>query len=116
MSGRTQEAVMAQRAPLSLDSVSTPPPAGPPPQENGRFPGLLFEVAPAAQDTGQRDEDRSFAADLNLGQIAAAIAGDREERDLITTVLYGRLRDSGAVRYRQEIFQDLYYQLGGWLA
>jgi hypothetical protein len=64
---------MAQRAPLSLDSVSPPPPAGPPPQENGRFPGLLFEVAPAAQDTGQRDEDRSFAADLNLGQIA----GDR---------------------------------------
>jgi DNA mismatch repair protein MutS len=37
----------------------------------------------------------------------AAVAGDREERDLITTVLYGRLQDAGAVRYRQEVFQDL---------
>ena len=37
----------------------------------------------------------------------AAIAGDREERDLITRVLFGHLRDAGAVRYRQEVFQDL---------
>ena len=37
----------------------------------------------------------------------AAIAGDREERDLITTVLFGHLRDADAVRYRQEVFQDL---------
>ena len=37
----------------------------------------------------------------------AAVAGDREERDLITTVLYGRLHDADAVRYRQEVFRDL---------
>ena len=37
----------------------------------------------------------------------AVIAGDREERDLITRVLYTHLRDAGAVRYRQEVFQDL---------
>lgn len=71
------------------------------------FPGLLFEDARAAGALGKHDEDRSFAADLNLDQIVAAVAGDREERDLITGVLFGHLRDPGAVRYRQEVFQDL---------
>jgi len=37
----------------------------------------------------------------------AAIAGDREERDLIAEVLFGHLHDAGDVRYRQEVFQDL---------
>jgi hypothetical protein len=37
----------------------------------------------------------------------AGVAGDREERDLITTVLSSPLRDAGTVRYRQEVFQDL---------
>ena len=70
-------------------------------------PSLLFEEAQAAGAVKERDEDRSFAADLNLGQIVAAVAGNREERDLITSVLFGHLRDAGAVRYRQEVFQDL---------
>ncbi len=68
------------------------------------IPSLLFEAPPTA---GPRDADRSFAKDLNLDQIVAAIAGDREQRDLITSVLFGRLRDAGAVRYRQEVFRDL---------
>jgi len=51
--------------------------------------------------------DRSCARDLNLDQIVAAVAGDREERDLITSVLFLPLRDPDAVRYRQEVFQDL---------
>jgi hypothetical protein len=58
-------------------------------------------------DPGEQDEDRAFAPDLNLDQIVAAIAGDREERELITRVLFGHLHDAGAVRYRQEVFQDL---------
>lgn len=37
----------------------------------------------------------------------AAIARDREERDLITSVLFGHLRAADAVRYRQEVFRDL---------
>ncbi len=37
----------------------------------------------------------------------AAIAGKREQRELITNVLFGNLRDVETVRYRQEIFQDL---------
>jgi DNA mismatch repair protein MutS len=73
----------------------------------GRFPSLLFEQAQAAGAVREQEEDRSFAADLNFGQIVAAIAGDREERDLITSVLFGHLRDAGAVHYRQEVFQDL---------
>lgn len=86
--------------------ASMDPAQGTPP-EDGQFPGLLLQGAPAAQDARQHDEDRCFTADLNYDQIVAAVARDREERDLITTVLYGRLRDAGPVRYRQEIFQDL---------
>ena len=39
--------------------------------------------------------------------MVAAIAGDREERDLITETLFAHLRDADAVRYRQEVFRDL---------
>ena len=70
-------------------------------------PGLLSAGAPDAGAAGEHDEDRSFARDLNLDQIVAAIAGDREEHDLITGVLFAPLHDAGAVRYRQEVFQDL---------
>ena len=49
----------------------------------------------------------SFARDLNLDQIVAAIAGDREERELITRVLFAPLHDADAVRYRREVFHDL---------
>jgi DNA mismatch repair protein MutS len=73
----------------------------------GHFPSLLFEQALTAPGAGEQDEDRSYARDLNLDQIVVAIAGDREERDLITRVLYAPLRDAGAVRYRQEVFQDM---------
>ena len=75
--------------------------------ETSHYLGLLSEGAPAPRRAGERDEDRSFARDLNLDQIVAGVAGDREERDLITRVLYTPLRDGGAVRYRQEVFQDL---------
>jgi hypothetical protein len=67
-------------------------------------PGLLSTGARAAGDIVA---DRSFARDLNLDQIVAAIAGDREERGLITRVLFGPLHDAGAVCLRQEVFQDL---------
>jgi DNA mismatch repair protein MutS len=68
------------------------------------FRSLLSEPTARAAD---QDADRSFARDLNLDQIVAAIAGDREERELITAVLFSRLRDAGAVGFRQEVFQDL---------
>jgi DNA mismatch repair protein MutS len=71
-------------------------------------PGLLYAGVPAgAWGTEEQDEDRSFARDLNLDQIVAAIAGEREEHDLITRVLFAPLHDADAVRYRQEVFRDL---------
>jgi DNA mismatch repair protein MutS len=75
--------------------------------DGGHFPSLLFQEPPTAQGGSEQDADRSFAPDLNLDQIVAAIAGGREERDLITKVLFGHLDEAGAVRYRQEVFQDL---------
>jgi hypothetical protein len=68
---------------------------------------LLFTEAQAARASGDDDADRSFARDLNLDQVVAGVAGDREDDDLIAGVLFGRLRDADAVRYRQEVFRDL---------
>jgi len=79
----------------------------PAPQGRRQFPSLLSENPSAAHAAGSDNEDRSCARDLNLDQIVAAVAGDREERDLITTVLYSPLHDAAAVRYRQEVFKDL---------
>jgi DNA mismatch repair protein MutS len=81
-------------------------PGGSPSGGRGHLPSLLFREA-SAWGVGERDADRSFAQDLNLDQIVAAVAGDREERALITNVLFGPLHDADAVRYRQEVFQDL---------
>ena len=73
----------------------------------GQFPSLLFDGAASTRRAAEQDADRSFAEDLNLDQIVAAIAGDREERDHITRVLFDPLHDADAVRYRQEVFLDL---------
>ena len=93
---------------MTRDGAPHPPQAGASPQEGRRhIPSLLADEAAAGRDAGEQDDDRSFVGDLNLDQIVAAVAGDREERDLITRVLYSRLRDAGAVRYRQGVFRDL---------
>jgi DNA mismatch repair protein MutS len=84
-----------------------PQPGTSPRDDGDHFPGLLFDRPQAANAVKGQDDDRSYAADLNFDQIVAAIAGDREERDLITSILFGHLRDAGVVRYRQEVFQDL---------
>jgi DNA mismatch repair protein MutS len=76
-------------------------------QDSGHFPSLLSAEPSADWAAGDKHEDRSYARDLNLDQIVAAVAAEREERDLIATVLYGRLHDAAAVRYRQEAFRDL---------
>src|SRR5690242_7657638 len=72
----------------------------------GPPPSLLF-ADPPPRERGQREDDRSYARDLNLDQVVAAVATDREECELITETLYGHLRDADAVRYRQEVFRDL---------
>jgi DNA mismatch repair protein MutS len=70
-------------------------------------PSLLRTEESGPREAGERDDDRSFARDLNLDQVVAAIAGDRDERDLITETLFTHLRNADAVRYRQEVFRDL---------
>lgn len=84
-----------------------------------RIPSLLFAAAPGTGDNQasdretrrennvEKDADRSFARDLHLDQIVSAVAGDLEERDLITTALFRTLHEAEAVRYRQEVFRDL---------
>lgn len=89
---------MAKRAPGN-------PGLSEPSDDDGHLPSLLFPARSAPG--GEQQDDRSFERDLNLGQIVAAVADDREEHDLIAAVLLGHLRDPGAVRYRQEIFRDL---------
>jgi DNA mismatch repair protein MutS len=70
-------------------------------------PSLLFTESRAARGIGKHEGDRSFARDLNLDQIIAAVAAGRERHDVITAVLFWPLRDADVVRYRQEIFRDL---------
>jgi DNA mismatch repair protein MutS len=70
-------------------------------------PPSLLSGAPGTAPAGEQELDRSSARDLNLDQIVAAVAGDREERDSITAVLFRPLRDAGTVRYRQQVFRDL---------
>ncbi len=91
----------------SRASTNPPGPDASPSEDDGHFLSLLYQEAPPDGDASEQDADRSFAPDLNLDQIVAAIVGDREEGDLITKVLFGHLRDADAVRYRQEVFQDL---------
>ena len=74
---------------------------------NGHFPSLLFDEPTKAPVAAEQRQDHSFARDLNLDQVVAAIARDREEADLITDTLFSNLRIPGTVRYRQEVFRDL---------
>jgi DNA mismatch repair protein MutS len=98
---------MALRSPESLNPMIWPQPGLPSSAGPVRFPSLLSKDASAVRGAAERDGDRSFARDLNLDQIVAAVAVGREEHDLITGLLYARLRDEDAVRYRQEVFRDL---------
>lgn len=70
------------------------------------FSSLLFK-APSAEAAVRRGSDRSFASDLNLDQIIGKIAGVREEREFIATILYQHLDDVDTVHYRHEVFRDM---------
>lgn len=88
--------------------------AAPDPRGEKTAPGLLPPPFRSLLSANGRDEelgtepaDRSFASDLNLDQVVTSVAGDREERDLITTLLYRQLHDPATIRFRQEVFTDL---------
>ena len=70
------------------------------------FTSLLCEEGGNLR-VGEDPADRAFVSDLNLDQIVDAVAGDREERDLIRRLLYQQVRDVGTLQYRHEVFRDL---------
>jgi DNA mismatch repair protein MutS len=72
-----------------------------------KLDGPLVNLLPGEPVAAGDDVDHPAMRDLNLDQIVAAVAGDREERDFIAGVLSGRLRDADAVRDRQRVFRDL---------
>jgi DNA mismatch repair protein MutS len=82
--------------------------ADPGPESPGARPAFVSLLTADPGATGRPgDPDQSFIADLNLDQVIAAVAGDREERDLISELLRERAPDPGTVCYRQEVFRDL---------
>ncbi len=64
-----------------------------------------YELHPAAREVDRAAED--FIHDLNLDQIVEAVAGEREERDLIADLLYHQAKDVATVEFRHEVFRDL---------
>ncbi len=55
----------------------------------------------------QEEADQAVVADLNLDLIVNAVAGDREQRDLIVQLLCRQAGDVSTVAYRHEVFQDI---------
>ena len=72
----------------------------------GEFSSLLF-VDAAGRSCAEDHADRAFVSDLHLDQIVDAVAGDREECDLLTGLFYQRVLDIGTLQYRHEVFRDL---------
>jgi DNA mismatch repair protein MutS len=70
------------------------------------FTSLLSEHS-GGELPGQDVAGRAFVSDLNLDQIVASVAGDDEQRELITALLYRQVRDMSTLRYRHEVFRDL---------
>jgi hypothetical protein len=67
---------------------------------------LLAEHALALPGPGDQPDPVVFS-DLNLDQVVAAVARDRDERELIIGLLGQQVRDIAVLRYRQEVFRDL---------
>lgn len=70
----------------------------------GEFTGLLWTTSAHG---AQEPTDRTFVSDLNLDQVVTSIAGEREERELVSSILLHQLHDVGAIRFRQSVFRDL---------
>jgi DNA mismatch repair protein MutS len=70
------------------------------------FASLLSEDS-SALPGGEEPADQSFVSDLNLDQVIAAVADDRDQQELITSLMSRQVRDVDTVRYRHEVFRDL---------
>jgi DNA mismatch repair protein MutS len=67
---------------------------------------LLFP-GPPQPDHVAAEPNRAHVADLNLDQVVEAVAGKREQRELIIALLYQQVQDIDTVEYRHEVFRDL---------
>ena len=72
----------------------------------GSFASLLFPDLRDPEPIEERS-NRAHITDLNLDQVIEAVAGNREQRDLISRLLYQQVRDAAALQYRHEVFGDL---------
>jgi hypothetical protein len=71
----------------------------------GAFVSLLDGRTATPPAAGAADD--AVMADLNLDQVVKAVAGEREQRDLIIEVLSQVPAEVATVRYRHEVFRDL---------
>ena len=71
-----------------------------------RFSSLL-SAEPAEQAGGAEAGEPAFFSDLRLDQVIEAVAGEREERELVAGLLRQQVRDIGTLKYRHEVFADL---------
>jgi DNA mismatch repair protein MutS len=76
--------------------------AGRPPPFAGLLSGNAADPSP---DVGRADP--ALLSDLNFDQVVDAVAGDREERELISQLLSRPAGELDAVSYRHEVFRDL---------
>lgn len=100
----------AEHVPESNRPSSSDPAPGDTPiagARTGRVPfhGILFSE-PGSTSTATEQAAPEHFADLNLDQIVEAICTGREEYDL-KSYFYTPLDSEDAVRFRQEVFQDL---------
>jgi DNA mismatch repair protein MutS len=97
----------AEPRPVRREDRVTPAPPDSQTTDPGRsFTSLLSEQA-RADLPGQDMAGRAFVSDLNLDQIVASVAGDRDERELIAGLLYRQVRDMSTLHYRHDVFRDL---------
>lgn len=70
------------------------------------FTGLLGQQVVAAPASGRGLAD-AVVVDLHIDQIVEAVAGDNEQRELITALFHQPVQDLDTVHFRQEVFRDL---------
>jgi DNA mismatch repair protein MutS len=108
--GRERAVTVQRTDSTATDSGTTPLQPGvatSSPAESGREFASLLSPEAGGPLPGDDTTGREFLRDLNLDLVIAAVAGDREQRELITQVLHRAVRDTGTLRYRHEVFRDL---------
>ncbi len=95
-------------SPRAVSHGSSPAPAtsGSTREEARPFESLLFPLG-AEHGEAPSGGAPAYASDLRLDQIVLAVAGDREEHERVTALLYQRVGEVDTAYFRQEVFRDL---------